>query len=330
MKNNQIIFLLLNSLIILRFEAKNIYPIVLPTAQNDSSHTPTDGQDKFLVMTSHWDSLFPMGSISFADEIVLYDPGALGSQTGEEPTSHFQNYTKALGPPDNENFRDTSFVSLGKGGTLIIKFLDNVLVDGLGPDLKIFMMDSIVEEIKVWISQDNKIFHFIGFASSQNSTLDIQTGAEPGGIYPYVKLRDCANQGELSGPALGADIDAIGAINTAIYHSIPIDELFQSNRMALKSEANNILLPIIKEIDLYSQSHITLAAHSDNLGTEVFNLMFSQQWAWTLRDFLLEKADCSENQITAIGLGEAKPIVPNDSENNRRINRRIEILIRSD
>ena len=66
--------------------------------------------------------IFSMGDISFADSVVLYDPGAYGENTGDEPELRFRNASTALGPPDFIPDENTGFVSLGKGGFLILKF----------------------------------------------------------------------------------------------------------------------------------------------------------------------------------------------------------------
>jgi len=298
--------------------------------QNNLIPDTTIHHNNSPMILNDYNQLFPMGAISFADEIVYYDPGALGHHTGDEPDTCFQNCSLALGKPDSQGTLEDSFVSLGKGGTLIVKFSDNVLIDGPGPDLMIFATDPVPEHIKVWISQDGRIFHYVGLVSSINTTLDIQEISEAGGLYPFIKLQDVPDQGELKGSAIGADIDAIGAINTAIYYSIQIDQLFYANESKLKIEASEILKPVTEKIFQLPRAHVTLVAHTDNRGTEDFNLILTQRWVWALRDFILELTECFENQITAIGLGETRPLVPNQSEGNRQINRRIEILIRID
>ncbi|MCJ7812896.1 hypothetical protein MUP95_06235, partial [bacterium] len=63
---------------------------------------------------------YPMGDISFVDSVVFYDPGAMGKGTGDEPNPEFQNPDMALGPPDYMINEDSNFVSLGRGGFIIL------------------------------------------------------------------------------------------------------------------------------------------------------------------------------------------------------------------
>ncbi len=89
---------------------------------------------------------FPAGAISFADEVVSFVRGA--------DTRFHQSDTKAvLGSPDAW---DKKFISLGQGGTLIVKFNDNALVSSgnSDPDLCIFEGGVTTEPMRIAISSN--------------------------------------------------------------------------------------------------------------------------------------------------------------------------------
>jgi outer membrane protein OmpA-like peptidoglycan-associated protein len=72
--------------------------------------------------------------------------------------------------------------------------------------------------------------------------------------------------------------------------------------------------------------HIELSAHTDDVGSERFNLLLSQKRGEAARKYLLRHG-VEPERIVAKGYGKTKPLVPNDSEENRAINRRVEFTI---
>ena len=79
---------------------------------------------------------FPDGEISFADSVISYDPAFSGGNVPTDP--NFMDPGAAVGAPDY--ISPLGSVSLGSGGQLVIRFIDNRLT-GSGnadPDLHIF------------------------------------------------------------------------------------------------------------------------------------------------------------------------------------------------
>lgn len=71
---------------------------------------------------------------------------------------------------------------------------------------------------------------------------------------------------------------------------------------------------------------LDVAGHTDNKGSDDFNLKLSQNRADAVKDYLVKKGVDAE-LINAQGFGETKPIVPNDNDANRERNRRVEFKI---
>jgi len=271
---------------------------------------------------------FPLGAVSFADSVVFYDPGAMGEGTGDEPALKFQRPEFALGMPDYNSLKDTGYVSLGKGGTLVLKFTDNVLIDGPGPDVRIFLADT--EDVFVWISKSGDIFIPVGEVSNKNSSIDIHSYAEPGAVYSYIKLRDDPNQGEDKGPSLGADIDAVGAINAGIKIIIPSDKLFEDRTARFNSDTLSILSGVAEKIRILKHTQVLISAYTDNRGTEDFNMFLSQEQAYAVKNYFMDVENLTDVNYIVIGWGDTKPVASNDSDEGRKRNRRVEILIRAE
>jgi outer membrane protein OmpA-like peptidoglycan-associated protein len=66
--------------------------------------------------------------------------------------------------------------------------------------------------------------------------------------------------------------------------------------------------------------------HACNIGRVEVNNRVSRERAEKARDYLVRKG-ISRSRISVVGMGSRDPAVPNTSERNRRINRRVEILV---
>jgi len=162
---------------------------------------------------------FPQGAISFADEVVSYAPGMVGSN----PTEPHRGAANALGIPNYvgsnscPNQAGCTFVSLGDGGTIVLKFVDNFLTgsDNDDPDLHIFEVGPDVEDTFVAISKNGVDFFEIGKVFGAISSIDIDGfGFTSADEFQFVRLIEDTNEGGQSGATVGADIDAVGAIST--------------------------------------------------------------------------------------------------------------------
>lgn len=71
---------------------------------------------------------------------------------------------------------------------------------------------------------------------------------------------------------------------------------------------------------------LKLEGHTDNVGDAASNLALSKKRAESVKKYLISKG-ISYDRITADGFGMTKPIVPNDSDENREKNRRVEFIL---
>lgn len=71
---------------------------------------------------------------------------------------------------------------------------------------------------------------------------------------------------------------------------------------------------------------VLIEGHTDDLGSDAYNLKLSMKRAEKIRQLLLS-GDISDELISVIGFGEQHPLVPNNSPENRSVNRRIEFKI---
>ncbi len=98
---------------------------------------------------------------------------------------------------------------------------------------------------------------------------------------------------------------------------------FETGKADLQEKSRTELNKLIEQLKSQPTLRIEIAGHTDDVGDAKQNQVLSQKRAQSVVDYLIESGIARE-RIKAIGLGEAKPIVPNSSEENRQLNRRIE------
>ncbi len=165
---------------------------------------------------------FPQGDVSFADKVVSYTAG--------NPAPTHVNYLdadEALAEPDHSGVYGASgSVSLGNGGSIVLEFTNNLLTGSgdTAKDLHIFEVGSDVEGTMVEISKDGELWYSVGSVLGAISSIDIDAfGFDISDQFRFVRLTDDPNEGGASGPTVGADIDAVGAISTeAVQDSPPL------------------------------------------------------------------------------------------------------------
>lgn len=71
---------------------------------------------------------------------------------------------------------------------------------------------------------------------------------------------------------------------------------------------------------------VEIEGHTDDQGSDDYNLRLSDERAKAVADYLLKKK-VEKERLSWKGYGETKPLAPNDSEANRAINRRVEFRV---
>jgi OOP family OmpA-OmpF porin len=112
--------------------------------------------------------------------------------------------------------------------------------------------------------------------------------------------------------------------------------LFEFNKAKLAQGDIAELNKAIEFVKKYPTSRVLLEGHTDNIGSEKYNMELSQKRAEAVRQQLIQAGAVDEARISATGFGSTKPIAPNRTENGkdnpegRAKNRRVEIVIMSE
>ena len=108
--------------------------------------------------------------------------------------------------------------------------------------------------------------------------------------------------------------------------TLPSDLLFTEANNTLAADAGAILDNIVTDLRQYQGGTIRIAAHVDATEKISRNRRLSFQRAKAIQQSLSSNLDDKYRWII-IGYGQTRPLVPNNSEVNRKLNRRIEIAI---
>lgn len=103
--------------------------------------------------------------------------------------------------------------------------------------------------------------------------------------------------------------------------------LFESNEYTIKQEVIPELDSICNLINTYEPSLIRLSGHTDDLGSGDYNIALSEKRAQSIMKYVRHKSKKRTIKFVVNGFGEDSPLVPNDSQENRNINRRVEITV---
>jgi len=102
--------------------------------------------------------------------------------------------------------------------------------------------------------------------------------------------------------------------------------LFDFNKYDLKPESKIALDQIVEYLKSITYQKIIVEGHTDNVGSYSYNLELSRKRAASVANYLIKKG-VSSKIIKIVGYGESRPKYPNDTEEHRAKNRRVEIEI---
>ncbi len=159
-------------------------------------------------------------------------------------------------------------------------------------------------------------------------TLSVGGGAVYGvravasGYYPLsvtMDLEKLAAYGERSQDLLLMPIET----NVAIRLN---NVFFESGKWELRPDSYPELDRLADFLRTNATVRIALAGHTDNVGADAANLALSQNRINSVEAYLVAKG-IGKARLTAKGFGETRPIAPNDTEEGRQQNRRVEFTI---
>jgi len=101
--------------------------------------------------------------------------------------------------------------------------------------------------------------------------------------------------------------------------------LFESGSATIQEQSHERLDRVVEYMTYRRSARIRIAGHTDNVGNPQRNQQLSEQRAQSVRQYLIDHG-IDADRVEAVGYGDAQPVAPNDTDEGRAQNRRIEAM----
>lgn len=180
---------------------------------------------------------------------------------------------------------------------------------------KVFTIDGVVESDEVKNNLDKKLTQAKNFSTNNNTVVEKPLVSEKVAIQESLikkiidkKPSKLDIQKELDKLLKGKKVEFIYA------------------RTILTPKSKKIVNKIQIVLKKYTDVNVEIGGHTDSDGTKQNNKKLSQKRADAIKKYLVSK-EIDAKRLKAIGYGEDKPLVKNDSAAKKQINRRVEFKV---
>lgn len=168
--------------------------------------------------------------------------------------------------------------------------------------------------------------------NKNNTALGAIIGTAVGGVAGGIIGNKMDRQAEkIKEEIPGAKVERIDeAINVTFDETNPDGSkagvYFETNKFNISNNSKLALDKLEKIFAEYPETNILVAGHTDDVGTETYNMTLSQKRAEAVSGYL-QAQGVAVSRLTTKWFGETMPIVENNSTENRALNRRVQIVI---
>lgn len=159
-----------------------------------------------------------------------------------------------------------------------------------------------------------------------NGALGAAIGTVVGGAAGAIIGKQMDNQAKkISQEIPGADVKRVdeGIIVTFDEKS---GVTFATGSANLTAESKTLLNKFIEVLKEYPQTNVVIAGHTDNVGSDSFNMNLSEKRAKSVTTYFVQKG-LNTSRFTTTWFGETQPAYDNATAEGRSKNRRVNIVI---
>jgi OOP family OmpA-OmpF porin len=136
------------------------------------------------------------------------------------------------------------------------------------------------------------------------------------GVYDH--LDQCPNTPR------GIKVDSVGCpVPIKEKVSITLHVEFDFDKDIVRPEYHNHIMKVANFLKAYPKTNAVLEGHTDNRGTEKYNLDLSKRRAEGVKKYLVDKFGISSSRISTKGFGYSQPVATNKTDEGRQQNRRV-------
>ena len=249
------------------------------------------------------------------------------STTSDENVSLSQPFGSSYRPGTMVAIR---MLSLDKG--LVYRELDEEvrhLYDGVEKDkpLEVFpVFHAPPEDVGVV----DLLLPYVGIATGVPVLKDTETDFSVNDVVSKAKLDESeAGPFKIETMSLAADDSSDTKQNEkSTTVTVAGDVTFATDSDQLSAQADSVLASVVEQIKKYpSGGDLTITGHTDDVADDAHNQDLSERRARAVSGRLKKLTDLSAWKESVSGKGESSPRVPNDTDERRQINRRVEITL---
>ncbi len=161
----------------------------------------------------------------------------------------------------------------------------------------------------------------------KSSVIGALIGAAIGGGAGYLIGNNMDKQAkEIKQAVPDAQVERVGeGINMTFTSGL----LFTISSSNLSDAAQQNLVKIAGVFNKYPETVILIEGHTDNTGTDQYNVELSKKRAYAVSDFLVLQG-VAQKRFDIKWYGKDQPKYPNDTDANRQLNRRVEVAVIAD
>ncbi len=208
-------------------------------------------------------------------------------------------------------------------------FMINAVDNKTEADLPASFTISALAAKKKWIGQSTPGKPF-SFTLTRTDTLNVIANAK--GYYEaeetmVVSCDTCPDYG------YAIRLDKEDPKADSIFRNLEVNKAFKLDKVyfdqssyVLRPESYPQLDKLVKTLRQMPNVVIEIAGHTDNVGDRRLNQALSENRAKIIRGYLA-RHEISETRLRTNGYGDSRPAAPNDSEENKRKNRRVEFVV---
>jgi outer membrane protein OmpA-like peptidoglycan-associated protein len=102
--------------------------------------------------------------------------------------------------------------------------------------------------------------------------------------------------------------------------------LFDVGKSEIKPESSEALKQITDYLTTNQTIKVIIVGHTDNSGTYSNNMTLSKARAESIKNYLITKSKIAASRLLSEGVGQVCPVSNNNTEDGRKLNRRVEIV----
>jgi OmpA-OmpF porin, OOP family len=126
------------------------------------------------------------------------------------------------------------------------------------------------------------------------------------------------------GTSAGAKVDEKGCyIVLTEIKEVQLRVNFENNSFVVTQDSYSEIESVAQFMREYPLTKVNLGGHTDDRGSEAYNLQLSEKRAAAVAQLLVERFGIDQARVTSEGFGESQPLVNNDTADNRAQNRRV-------